>query len=70
MLCFFNTHILEHFVLVLYVVISAVSRQRLHTEYLSPFFPDLVLLRRNKMVTEDGSLTNNTFHFKRHQIQT
>lgn len=70
MLCFFNTRILEHFVLVLYVVISAVSRQHLHTEYLSPFFLDLVLLRRNKMVTEDGSLTNNTLHFKRHQIQT
>lgn len=49
--CFSNTRILEHFVLVLCVVISAVSRQHLHTEYLSPFFLDPILLMRNKMVT-------------------
>lgn len=62
--CFFNTHIPEHFVLVLFVVISAVSRQHLHTVYLSPFFLDLILLKRNKMVTGDRLLASNTYQFK------
>lgn len=49
--CFSNTHIPEHFVLVLCVVISTVSRQHLRTEYLSPFFLDPILLMRNEKVT-------------------